>query len=406
MVKILAQTPAGFDFDVKVRDAQSRTHTVAARLDYQPAHVVARVARLTLDLPDGTWRLSQPVTVEQRDQDFLVDRLLMRNNGRELFLDGQFSLTGSQALRLNVEKLPIEGLRAFLPELPDVTGILSAQVQLGGTAAAPQVVAALSLENSKIAGHSYAGLVASGSYRDQKAEVKATVQQDQAPYAERNRNSSDDRELEQRLACGGGGQHRLSYPVFRFEPGFSQCVQRQSHPGDRRRSRGGSTSPRFTGPTRWPVDSYALRDGKLTPTALGVQVSSITAEGLLEPRGIRVSQISARANKGELNGNGFIALQKFVPQGIDLTIAAKQWPAINTQQYQIEVDGAAKIDGTLAAPRITGKFEVPRGELRPDLSFLDRGNTPVKRDPTITVVSTTAAGNACSQAREQRSSRQ
>ena len=152
MVKILAQTPAGFDLDVKVRDAQSRTHTIAARLDYQPAHVVARVARLTLDLPDGTWRLSQPVIVEQRDQDFLVDRLLMRNNGRELFLDGQFSLTGSQALRLNVEKLPIEGLRAFLPELPDVTGILSAQVQLGGSAAAPQVVAALSLENSKIAG--------------------------------------------------------------------------------------------------------------------------------------------------------------------------------------------------------------------------------------------------------------
>ena len=137
-----------------------------------------------------------------------------------------------------------------------------------------------------------------------------------------------------------------------------------------------------------------LRDGKLTPTALGVQVSSITAEGLLEARGIRVSQISAHANKGELNGNGFIALQKFVPQGIDLSIAAKQWPAINTQQYQIEVDGAAKIDGTLAAPRITGKFEIPRGELRPDLSFLDRGNTPVKRDPTITVVSTTASGNA------------
>ena len=85
VVKILAQTPAGFDLDVKVRDAQSRIHTVAARLDYQPAHVVARVTRLTLDLPDGTWRLSQPVTVEQREQDFLVDRLPMRNNGRELF---------------------------------------------------------------------------------------------------------------------------------------------------------------------------------------------------------------------------------------------------------------------------------------------------------------------------------
>jgi len=393
VVKILAQTPAGFDFDVKVRDAQSRTHTVAARLDYQSAHVVARVTRLTLDLPDGTWRLSQPVTLEQRDRDFLVDRLLMRNNGRELFLDGQFSLTGNQALKLNVEKLPLEAMRAFFPETPDITGILSAQVRLGGSAAAPQVVATLRLENSKIAGYSYAGLVASGNYRDQKAEVRATVQQDQLhtlnatatfPITVSWNNGW-------RAEAGGNIDSRIqsSGLSLAFLNAFSgKAIQGIAGEVE--------VDLQVRGSLNQPVASGVLRvrEGKLTPTALGVQVSSITAEGLLEPRGIRISQLSARANKGELNGSGFITLQKFVPQGIDLAIAAKQWPAINTQQYQIEVDGAAKIDGTLAAPRITGKFEVPRGELRPDLSFLDRGNTPVKRDPTITVISTTAGGKS------------
>ncbi|HEY6364418.1 MAG TPA: hypothetical protein VI585_06455, partial [Candidatus Binatia bacterium] len=115
VIKILPQTPTAIDLDVKARDAQNRNHAVVARLDYQPGHLLARLARLTLDLPDGTWRLAQPVMLEQRDQDFLVDRLLMRNNGRELFLDGQFSLTGNQALRLNVEKLPLEAMRAFFP---------------------------------------------------------------------------------------------------------------------------------------------------------------------------------------------------------------------------------------------------------------------------------------------------
>ena len=384
---------AGFDFDVKVRDAQSRTHTVAARLDYQPAHLVARLTRLTLDLPDGTWRLSQPVTVEQRDQDFLVDRLLMRNNGRELFLDGQFSLTGSQALRLNVEKLPIEGLRAFVPEAPDITGMLSAQIQLGGSAAAPQVVAALRLENSKIAGHSYAGLVASGSYRDQKAEVKATVQQDQL------HTLSATATLPMTVSWNNGWRAEAGSNIdARIQSSGLSLAFLNAFSGKAIQGIAGEVEVdlQVRGSLNQPVANGVLRvrDGKLTPTALGVQVSSVTAEGLLEPRGIRISQISARANKGELNGSGFIALQKFVPQGIELAIAAKQWPAINTQQYQIEVDGAAKIDGTLAAPRITGKFEVPRGELRPDLSFLDRGNTPVKRDPTITVVSTTAGGKS------------
>jgi autotransporter translocation and assembly factor TamB len=393
MVKILAETPPGFDFDVKVRDAQSRTHTVAARLDYQPAHLVARLTRITLDLPDGTWRLSQPVTVEQRDQDFLVDRLLMRNNGREVFLDGQFSLTGSQALRLNVEKLPIEGLRAFVPEAPDITGMLSAQIQLGGSAAAPQVVAALRLENSKIAGHSYAGLVASGNYRDQKAEVKATLQQDQL------HTLSATATVPMTLSWNHGWRAEAAGNIdARIQSSGLSLAFLNTFGGKAIQGIAGEIEAdlQVRGSLNQPVASGVLRvrDGRLTPTALGVQVSSITAEGLLEPRGLRISQISARANKGELNGSGFIALQKFVPQGIDLSIAAKQWPAINTQQYQIEVDATAKIDGTLATPRITGNVEVPRGELRPDLSFLDRGNTPVKRDPTITVVSTTAGGKS------------
>jgi autotransporter translocation and assembly factor TamB len=393
MVKILPQTPTVFDLDVKARDAQSRTHTVAARLDYQPAHLVARLARMTLDLPDGTWRLSQPVTVEQRDQDFLVDCLLMRSNGREVFLDGQFSLTGRQALRLNVEKLPLEGMRAFFPESPDITGMLSAQVQLGGSAAAPQVVAALRLENSKIAGHSYAGLVASGSYRDQKAEVKATVQQDQLHAL------SATATLPMTLSWNHGWRAEAGSNIdARIQSSGLSLAFLNAFSGKAIQGIAGEVEVdlQVRGSLNQPVASGLLRvrDGKLTPTALGVQVSSVTAEGLLEPRGIRISQISARANKGELNGSGFIALQKFVPQGIELAIAAKQWPAINTQQYQVEVDGGAKIDGTVAAPRITGKFEVPRGELRPDLSFLDRGNTPVKRDPTITVVSTTASGKS------------
>jgi len=393
VIKILPQTSAVFDLDVKARDAQNRNHAVVARLDYQPGHLLARLARLTLELPDGTWRLSQPVTVEQRDQDFLVDRLLMRNNGRELFLDGQFSLTGNQALRLNVEKLPLEAMRAFFPEAPDITGMLSAQVQLAGSAAAPQVVAALTLENSKIAGYSYAGLVASGSYRDQKAEVKATVQQDQLHAL--NATAT----LPMTLSWNNGWRAEAGSNIdARIQSSGLSLAFLNAFSGKAIQGIAGEVEVdlQVRGSLNQPVASGVLRvrDGKLTPTALGVQVSSVTAEGLLEPRGIRIRQISARANKGELDGSGFIALQKFVPQGIDLAIAAKQWPAINTQQYQIEVDGAAKIDGTLAAPRITGKFEVPRGELRPDLSFLDRGNTPVKRDPTITVISTTAGGKS------------
>jgi translocation and assembly module TamB len=396
VVRILPQTPAAIDVDAKVRDAQSRTHSVAARLDYldyQPAHLVLRVSRLIFDLPDGMWQLAQPVTVEQRDQDFLVDRLLMRNNGREFSLAGQFSLTGSQALRLDVEKLPVEGFRAFFPQLPDITGILSAQLQLDGTAAAPQVVATVKLDDSKIAGYSYAGLVASGSYRDQKADLKATLRQDQLHAL--NATAS----LPVTLSWINGWRAEIAENLdARIQSAGLSLAFLNAFSGKAARGIAGELEVdlRVRGSLSQPLASGFLRvrDGRVTPTALGIQVSSIAAEGVLDPRGVRISQISARANGGELNGSGFIALQKFSPQGIDLSITAKQWPAINTQQYQIEVDGAARIAGTMESPRITGKLEVVKGELRPDLSFLDRSNTPVRRDPTIKVVSTAPSSKA------------
>ena len=320
-------------------------------------------------------------------------------------MDGQVSLTGSQALRLNVEKLPIEGLRAFFSEAPDVTGILSAQVQLEGTAAAPQVVAALSLENSKIAGHSYAGLVASGSYRDQKAEVKATVQQDQGHTA--NATAT----LPMTVSWNNGWRAEAAGNIdSRIQSSGLSLAFLNAFSGKAIQGIAGEVEVdlQVRGSLNQPVASGVLRvrDGKLTPTALGVQVSSITAEGLLEPRGVRISQISARANKGELNGSGFIALQKFVPQGLTLPLPRSNGRRSTRNNIRLKSTAPLKLTAhwPLRGSPASSKFQ--EASCVPDLSFLDRGNTPVKRDPTITVVSTTAARQRRSQAGEQRSSRQ
>ena len=379
------------ELDAKARDAQGRNHAMAGSVKVEPEVLVAQLARLSLDLPNGVWRLSQPVTVTKRGPDFIVDRLSMRNNNSQLLLEGRFSLAGSQALRLDVEGLAIESVRAFFPDTPDVTGILSAQIQLGGTAAAPEIQATATLDNSKIAGYSYGGLVASGNYRNQKADLNATLRQD-----ERHQLSAS-ASLPMTLAWSSGWRAEISDNIeARVQSAGVSLAFLNAFSGKAVQGIGGEVELdlQVRGSLQQPLASgfLRMRDGKLTPTLLGIQVSSITAEALLEPRGMRISQLSARANKGELNGSGFIALQKFSPQAIDFSIVAKQWPAINTQQYQVELNGAAKIDGTLAAPRISGKFEVPRGELRPDLSFLERSSTPIKRDPTIKVVSTQPDG--------------
>jgi autotransporter translocation and assembly factor TamB len=386
-VRVPSEVANVIELNVKARDAQGRSHTVAGNVKYEPELLAAQLTQLSLDLPNGLWRLSQPVTVTQRGADFMVDRFSMRSNGSQVLLDGRFSLAGSQALRLDIQGFPIESVRVFFPDTPDVTGILAAQLQLGGTAAAPEIQATAKVDNSKIAGFSYGGLVATGSYRNQKADLNATVRQDDLHQL------SATASLPMTLAWSSGWRAEVSDDMeARVRSAGLSLAFLNAFSGKAVQGIGGEVEVdlQMRGSLKQPLASgfVRLRDGKLTPTVLGIQISSITAEGLLEPRGLRISQLSARANKGELNGSGFIALQKFSPQAVDFSVLAKQWPAINTQQYQVEVNGAAKVDGTIAAPRINGKFEVARGELRPDLSFLERSNTPVKRDPTIKVVST------------------
>jgi translocation and assembly module TamB len=390
-IKILPQLPYRFEVNTKARDAQGRTHALTTGVEYQPSRLTARVTQLSLNLPDGNWRLSQPTTIEQRDQDFLVDRLSIRNNDRQISLDGRFSLKGSQALRMNVDRMPIEALRAFFPEGPDVAGILSVQAQLGGTAAAPEMSATAKLDNSKIAGQNYDGLSAMATYKDQKADLNATVQQDQSHQLSANGTVPMALSWNNgwRAEAAGNIEARVHSPglSLAFLNAFSgKAVQAiDGEVAMDVQVRGTIKQPQVNGFVR-------LRNGKLTPTALGVQVSAINGEALLASKGIRISQLSARAENGELNGSGFIGLDRFSPQDIKLSIAAKRWPAIKTQPYQAELNASANVDGTFTAPRMTAKLEVIKAEVRPDLSFLDRGNTPTKRDPSISVVSTNAAG--------------
>jgi translocation and assembly module TamB len=254
-----------------------------------------------------------------------------------------------------------------------------------GTASAPQINAAMKLDDSKIGGQRYLGSSLALSYASGKADVTAVLQQDQL----------------HRLDISGSTPVALSWSNgWRFEP--SGRIVGRAH------STGLSIAflNAFSGKAVRAIDGelaldlqvrgtleeptadgfLRLRNGRLTPVALGIEVASIVADARLEPRGIRILQMTAAAKDGKLSASGFIGFEKLAPQTIALALTANRWPAINTQQYQADVNGALNVAGTLTAPRVTGKVEVLKAELRPDLAFLKQGSTPTKRDPTIKLV--------------------
>ena len=105
-----------------------------------------------------------------------------------------------------------------------------------------------------------------------------------------------------------------------------------------------------------------------------------------------VRELSARAKDGEIKGSGSLALKDNDISGVKLSLTAQRWPAIETQRHQVKVAGNVDVQGTLAAPRVTGQITVAEGSLRPDLAFLEQSKVPLKRDETIVLVKDNGEG--------------
>jgi autotransporter translocation and assembly factor TamB len=88
------------------------------------------------------------------------------------------SLRGTQALNLTADRVPLESLAALLPKQAKMTGLMSLQAKVGGSAAAPLISAVLKLTDSTLGDQKYQGLVAEMSYRERQADVSLTLQQD------------------------------------------------------------------------------------------------------------------------------------------------------------------------------------------------------------------------------------
>ncbi len=384
-IGLAPEQPYGLAVDLSARDAGGRSHAVVADVDYQTKQIQARLTRLVLNLPPDPWALAKPAVITQKNDVFTIHQLLLRSRNQSAFVNGQFSLTGSQALEFAFNGLSVEGLLAVMADPPPLTGRLDAQGQLAGTATEPAVGVTARLTESTIAGQRYAGVTAAFDYRDQLINLNLTARQDDA------------RELR---AVGAVPVALSWYPEWRaeavgnmdvrvFSDGLSLAFL-NAFVGDPIQKIGGEISLdlRVRGSLEQPEPrgEFQLRQGNFFARPLGVNIAQMNAVGSMDPQKITINQFSARSRDGTLQGSGSLALAEYSLETLALSLKAERWPAIHTERYQAEVSGGVNIDGAVAAPKITGRLRLESASLRPDLAVLERGATPVRRDPTIVIV--------------------
>jgi autotransporter translocation and assembly factor TamB len=384
--KLSGQKSDSVQFDIGAQDSRQRKHALSGTLSYSPDVIVVRLSEAALASPDGSWKLLQPATVTKRGEAFSIEQLSMKNGDRELSLNGRFAFAGKQDVTLNVDRLPLETLMAFFPQQTKASGLLGVQARIAGTAAAPEVSASARLSNPTIEGQAYQGASADVNYKNRQASLRLAVQQDSTHTLNGSGtvplNLSWHNGFRAETQDGMDLRVQSSGVSLGFLNAFSgKSVEKIA--GEISldvRARGSMKQPDLRG-------TFRLSDGNARVVPLGIDINAIAAAGSLDSRSVTVREISARAKDGEIKGSGSLALKSdYDIGGFKLALAAQRWPAIETQRYQLKIAGNLDVQGTLAAPKVTGKVTVTEGSLRPDLAFLDQSKVPLKRDETIVIV--------------------
>jgi autotransporter translocation and assembly factor TamB len=367
------------------RDRTDRSHLFAARFDYGSELLLAHLNRLALELPDGTWQLAAPATITRHNGVFEIDEVTLQNRAQQLSINGRFAMAGKQDLAVTVKGFPLSGLSAFLRQPPNMSGIVALRGRIAGTATAPIIHAAAELTDASFAGQRYGGATANIIYKENTAALDLLVRQDEAHS----------------LTASGTVPLNLSWsPEWRAEapPGMKLRVQSKglsiafvnALSGDAAQDIAGNLSVDLLvqGAITKPVarGSFGLSDGAVRIRPLAVTISAVSVDGGVDGQTVSLRQLSARAQEGQLSGSGAVILKDHRPDNFKLTLSATRWPAIQTQRYQAVVDGKLQAEGTMAAPVLTGQLSVLNANLRPDLGFLSRSNTPQARDPSIVVI--------------------
>lgn len=366
------------------RDGAGSAYRLVAAIENRPGELLVNVRELSVPFADKGWQLAEPATLTKRGDDFFVDRLRLQSGGAQLIAAGRFSLVGAQGFSLRADGIQPAMLGGFLPQAAQSSGALSAQVQVGGSAAQPEITAVAEVGAGQIAGQPYQMLRARADYRRQRIGLEMTIDQDSTHSL----------------------QVRGTIP---FALAWAPAWRADAWPGMELRVRTAGLSLAFLNALKLPLENisgqvtldllitgsltepqagggFQVIDGAFAVRDLGIRVSNVGVAGRADEQRLLLTGLSARSNGGTLSGSGVVALKQFTPHEFNLELTARRWPAIATERYQATIDADLKAGGALTSPRVGGQVRLIAGTIRPSVNLLEKSSVSLERDPTIVVV--------------------
>lgn len=347
-----------------------------ARVEERSAPSAVRIEQFAFRADQDEWTLEYPARVSLRDG-FSVDSLLISTPDQAIRLGGAVPEEGTLDFRADITDFEISTLSDLLG-YPALRGRVSGDVDVSGTAEAPEITARLDSRLTP-ADVSPADIDVTLEYRERAVGVDGVVLLDSGP------SFRADLRLPFHVTLAGEAEGLLegesmsgsvsaeAFPMAWLQPLVPDDVARDLDGTlEGRAELGGSPeSPSLSG-------VLTLRGGAATLPALGVRYREARARLELDGTRVRVESARVHSGDGSLSATGTITVDHLAEPSYDVQVQADRFEAIRSSAVQATVSGDVGIEGTGMAPRVGGTVAVERAELY--LDDLVSGSTA---DPVV-----------------------
>lgn len=383
-LSLKGRDPVDLRLNLVAQDKENRRHRLKAQADYRPGRAEIVLEELTLQFARGAWLMPQAAKIIVTEGTRVAtDDFLLRRGDQALRVKGAFAWRGSQDLRVEIKRFPIEELRLLVNDLPDAAGLLNAQVDIRGTAASPIIESSLSASPLTVSGQTYAGLTGEARYLKERLNLDLVLGQDKEHSLTLTGGLPLHLGWAGEKAPAAAGEADLRVQSDGLSPAFLSLFYKevQNIQGTLSMDLG------LRGPLKnlRPGGKVGLSRGQMQVKALGLLVRDVEIRADLASNSLTITRLQARSGGGELTGSGTVTLKNYAAGDMRLNLGAEKFRLINTRQYKAAVSGRVTASGTVDEPSLRGSLIVAESQLRPDLALLRKGGPPPP-DPTVIVV--------------------
>ena len=334
----------------------------ALSVSLDSAHLRARIESARLGLPSGVWTLAGPARVVVTPDSVAVEGVDLRSGTGRLRADGTLPLRGVGDFRLVADSVPVTDVFALAQrDTADIGGLVSASVQVAGTAAAPTMEAYVSLTDGRF-GDFHTPLVDGRfHYAGRLLTLEGALRRDTVRVLGVRGSLPLD------LSLTAVEHRRLPGPIEFFIQADSADLSAVNAfttlVSDVRGSLTADVGVRGTWSQPVLSGKASVTDGALTLPSLGQRWQGITMR--LTATGDSIHLLEARIRSGgTLDVSGAIVLEDLTRPVLHLTLAAHGFQALNKRDFAgLTGTGTLRLEGPLMGATLTGALTVEEGFL-------------------------------------------